>query len=157
MSRLEWVQEAVDEILLSVEDGVWRRKFYVHLYGVAQCAALLSLKRGLDAELASAAAMLHDISAATKGNYDNHCQLSAQEAEAVFNRLNIFSAQEIALMANAIRNHDFRAETHTAFDEVLKDADILHPYLLDTNKEVTQSARARLTDMRGELGISCRG
>ena len=67
--------------------------------------------------------------------------------------MNIFSAEETELMATAIRNHDFRAEKHCEFDELLKDADILHPYLLNVNKEVTMSARARLAGMRTELGI----
>ena len=153
MSRLEQVQREVDKILLAATDMLWRRKFCVHLYGVAQCAALLALKRGQDAELASVAAMLHDISAVEKGNYENHCELSAEKAEGILGRLSIFSEEETALVATAIRNHDFRGEKHSAFDELLKDADILHPYLLDVNKEVTKSACARLARMRVELGL----
>ena len=153
MDRLAQVQREVDEILLTAPNEAWKSKFCVHLYGVAGCAALLALKRGQDAELASVAAMLHDISAVGRGNYDDHCELSAKMAEEIFSRLNIFSAEETALVATAIRNHDFRAEKHCEFDELLKDADILCPYLLNVNRGVNVNAHVRLANMRAELGI----
>ena len=77
MDRLEQIQMTVDEMLIAIGDPAWRRNFYVHLYGVAECATLLALEREQNAELASIAAMLHDISAAEKGDYDDHCELSA--------------------------------------------------------------------------------
>ncbi len=59
MNRIEILRKYIDEILLSMTDIQERRCAYLHLYGVAQLCALISLKRGENAELATMAGMLH--------------------------------------------------------------------------------------------------
>lgn len=153
ISRLEALHEAVDAILLPIEDAVWRRKFYVHLYGVSECAAFLAKKRGLNAELAAVAGMLHDISAATAGNYDDHCNLSAEQGQEILQKLGMFTEAEMKVVHQAIVNHDFRGQIDSPFDEVLKDADILHPHLNQITRPVGDKGRARLEAMYEELGL----
>lgn len=43
----------------------------MHLYGVSLAATILAEKRGLDSELSSMAAMLHDLYAYKSGSYDD--------------------------------------------------------------------------------------
>ena len=52
MNRIEKVRQTVDEILLNMTDHEERRCAYLHLYGVAQACALLSIKRRENVELA---------------------------------------------------------------------------------------------------------
>ncbi|WAG63426.1 HD domain-containing protein [Clostridium estertheticum] len=61
MNRIEILRKYIDEILLNMTDVEERRCAYLHLYGVAQSCALIALKRGENAELATMAGMLHDI------------------------------------------------------------------------------------------------
>lgn len=153
MSRLAALYQRVDAALDVVEDEAWRRKFTVHLHGVAECAALLARKRGLDAELAIVAGMLHDISAAGAGNYDDHCRLSAEMARGVLSEIGAFSFDEIEAVRLAIDHHDYRDRMDTPFDEVLKDADILHPYLHSLSWPLHEPTKARLQAMVDELGM----
>ena len=153
INRLERVRVQVDTVLYAVEDKAWQRKFFVHLYGVAECAALLAKKRGLDAELAIVAGLLHDISAAKRGDYDNHCVLSAEMARNMLIEMGIFTVREMEQMYAAIFNHDFRDRTDAPFDEVLKDADILHPYLQSLVWPLNEPTKRRLESMMAELGM----
>lgn len=61
MHPLESLRQQIDAILRAQPDDDERRCGCVHLYGVAQAAAMLALRRGLDPTLATAAGMLHDI------------------------------------------------------------------------------------------------
>jgi predicted hydrolase (HD superfamily) len=153
VNRIEALHQKIDAILLPVGDPGWRRKFYVHLYGVASFAALLAEKRGIDPELATAAGLLHDLSAVTAGNYDNHCVLSADMARELLGDMPDFSDGEISLIHTAILRHDDRHLVHTPFDEILKDADILAPHCLDVTKPAGENARERLAAMKAELGL----
>lgn len=61
MSRIEKVREVVDSVLEAMTDPEERRCAYIHLYGVAQAAALIAGKRKENMELSIVAAMLHDL------------------------------------------------------------------------------------------------
>lgn len=61
MSRIEKVREVVDSVLEAMTDSEERRCAYIHLYGVAQAAALIAGKRKENMELSIIAAMLHDL------------------------------------------------------------------------------------------------
>lgn len=153
MNRVNALYARVDAALLSTDDLAWRRKFTIHLYGVAQCAALLAGRRGLDPELSIAAGILHDISAVTAGNYDDHCARSAEIAKSMLTETGRFTPDEIRLVHGAIALHDDRHRTDTPFDDVLKDADILHPYLLSLAWPQDPSTQGRLSRMLKELGL----
>ncbi len=49
MDRIEAVRDAVDAVLRDMPDGEERKFAYIHLYGVAQAAALIAEKRGENA------------------------------------------------------------------------------------------------------------
>ena len=51
MDRVERVRKIIDEILLNMTDHEERRCAYLHLYGVSQACALLSIKRKENVEL----------------------------------------------------------------------------------------------------------
>ncbi len=69
MSRLKELRKYVDHELNMMEDDSKRNSAVAHLYGVSLAAAMIAKKRGLDAELSSMAAMLHDLCAYKTGSY----------------------------------------------------------------------------------------
>ena len=66
MSRLKELRKFVDAELNRMENADKRTSAIAHLYGVSLAAAMIAKKRGLDPEIASMAAMLHDLNAHMK-------------------------------------------------------------------------------------------
>lgn len=95
MDRLEKIREVVDEILRNQPDEIERRCGFVHLYGVAAMCSMLAIKRGLNVEIATISAMLHDIASYKTGDSVNHAERGAIEARTILNQLGLFSDQEI--------------------------------------------------------------
>lgn len=60
MSRLKELRKYVDNELNQLEDAEKRNSAIVHLYGVSLAATMIAEKRGLNSELSSMAATLHD-------------------------------------------------------------------------------------------------
>jgi len=153
MDRTERVRRVVDEILRGQPDEEERRCGFVHLYGVAQACALLALKRGLDAELGTIAGMLHDLWTYKTGDPTDHGRRSALLVREILSGLGCFAESEIAIICEAIAHHRIKGEVHGAYDELLKDADVLSHYVYNTLLEPIEKERTRLAAVRRELGI----
>jgi HD superfamily phosphodiesterase len=154
MDRTERVRQVVDEILRGQTDDEERRCGFVHLYGVAQACALLALKRGLDVELSTVAGMLHDIWSYKTLDPTDHARRGAPLAREILTDLGCFAESEIATLCGAIAHHSLKGEVHVAFDELLKDADVLQHYTYNTQIWPTKKGyHPRLSALRAELGI----
>ena len=68
MSRLKELRKYVDTEINKIEDPDKRTGAIAHLYGVSLAATMIAKKRGLDPEIASMAAMLHDLHAYKTGS-----------------------------------------------------------------------------------------
>lgn len=58
--RLDSMRVIVDEMLQALSDSERKRHAYVHLYGVSGFAAMLAYRRGLEADIAAIAGLLHN-------------------------------------------------------------------------------------------------
>ena len=125
MDRIEKVRETVDEILLNMSKDEARRHAYLHLYGVSQACALISLKRNENVELSVIAGMLHDIYTYANLDSQDHAHKGAEMARNILNSLSMFSDDEINLICTAIYNHSHKSMIHGPIDEILKDADVM--------------------------------
>ena len=150
-NQLEVLREKVDGFVNHIEPGK-RRYFFVHLYGVSHFGALLALRRGADAEIASACGMLHDIYAVISGSYENHAAKGAIEAEKILRPLGLFSDHEIEIIAAAISNHSAKNKVANTYDEILKDADVLHHCLYNPGFPVAEHEKERFQNILAELG-----
>ncbi|MGE5654774.1 MAG: HD domain-containing protein, partial [Bacillota bacterium] len=161
MNRLERVRQIVDGILLSQEDIEERRCGYVHLYGVSALAALLATKRGLDADIACTAAMLHDIYSYRTHLTANHAHNSEEDARVILRDLGLFSDEEQRLIRSAIFHHSDKKRIDQPYDELVKDADVFQHYLYNTNFPLKEHAAShnvrneltRLKAIHTELGL----
>ena len=145
------MRQAVDEILRGQPDLSYRRAGYIHLYGVAQTAAMLALRRGLNPELASIAGMLHDISTYHTGDPTDHDRHSLRMAREMMASTSLFTEGESTLVCQAIARHRRKSEVHEPFDELLKDADVLQHYLYNVFFKQAEKENARIASLRREL------
>ena len=79
MGRLKDLRNYVDAEINRMENVDKRTGAIAHLYGVSLAATMIAQKRGLDAELLSMAAMLHDLHAYKTGSYDDHAHKGKPE------------------------------------------------------------------------------
>ena len=153
MDRMEAVRDVVDGILRDMPDGEERKFAYIHLYGVAQAAALIAKKRGENEELAVVAAMLHDIYSYKNAYTPDHAHKGAVIARAILNELKIFSIEEINLICSAIYRHSDKGTIDSPFDEVLKDADAMQHILYNPLFAVREQELERFYHLKAEFGL----
>ena len=130
-----------------------RIKAATHLYGVSLAATMIAKKRGLDPELASMAAMLHDLHAYKTGSYDDHAHKGAELARKVLRDLELTDEKETELICSAIYHHDDKLSVDGPMDEVLKDADVIHHCMNDLSKAVKDKEKVRFAALCKEFGM----
>lgn len=153
MGRLKELRNYVDKELNNITDADKRNGAFVHLYGVSLASVMIAKKRGLDPELASMAAMLHDLYAYQSGSYEDHAHKGAQLAREVLLKLALTNAEETDLICSAIYHHDDKLEVDGQMDEVLKDADVIHHCMNDPSKAVKEKEQARYESLCKEFGM----
>ena len=154
MSRIKALQKQVHSVLEIIEDNDRRAKAVAHLHGVALAAAMLALRRGEDAELATMAGLLHDLHAYKTGSYDDHAHLGAECARELLAELAITTPEETDIICSAVWHHDSKADVDAPMDEILKDADVIDHSLSDPTREVKAHEKARYAKLCEELGLS---
>ena len=153
MSRIKDLQKKVYRVLeKNMDDADKRAKAVAHLHGVALAAAILALKRGQNAELATMAGLLHDLWAYKSGSYDDHAHLGADYARKVLGELT--TPEETEIICSAIYHHDSKAEVDAQMDEILKDADVIDHSLSDPTKEVKAHEKERYAKLCTETGMA---
>ena len=150
-NRLETLRNEVDRLIREYQPGK-SQYFYSHIYGVSDFCTLLALRRGLNAELAAACGMLHDISQVTTGSSLNHAAIGAEQARDILKALGMYGEDETEEIAVAISRHSDKKSVHGPLDEVLKDADVLSHCLHNTAVPVKEKERLRFESLRSELG-----
>lgn len=153
MDRVEKVRQIVDEILLNMTDYEERRCAYLHLYGVAQACALLSIKRKGNVELSIIAGMLHDIYSYANMDSQNHAHKGALMARNILDSLNVFSEEEKNLICTAIYNHSDKSIVHDSLDEILKDADVMQHVLYNPLFDIKQQESERFNSLKKEFNL----
>ena len=152
MSRLKELQTFVDGELNKMPEEK-RVSAAAHLYGVSLSATILAKKRGLDAELAAMAGMLHDLHAYKSGSYDDHAHLGAELAKEVLEKLALTSPAENEIIRSAIYHHDDKLLEDSPMDELLKDADVIDHCFKDASKPVKEKEQKRYEALCKELDL----
>lgn len=153
MSRLKELRKYVDTELNKMEDADKRTGAIAHLYGVSLAATMIAKKRGLDPEIASMAAMLHDLHAYKSGSYDDHAHKGADLAREILGELKLTEETETDIICSAIYHHDDKLVTDDPMDEILKDADVIDHCLKDSSKPVKEKEQARYDKLCEEFGM----
>ena len=154
MSRLKELRACVDAELLKMENKEKMISAVAHLYGVSLAAAMIAKKRGEDPELASMAAMLHDMHAYKTGSYEDHAHKGAELARTILGELGLTSQEETEVICSAIYHHDDKLVVDGPMDEVLKDADVIHHCMNDLSKAVKEKEQKRFEALCEEFGLT---
>ena len=155
MGRLKELRKIVDAEINRMENPDKRTGAVVHLYGVSLAATMIAQKRGLDAELLSMAAMLHDLHAYKTGSYDDHAHKGADLARQILGELGLTNQEETDAICSAIYHHDDKLIVDSPMDEALKDADVIHHCMNDLSKAVKEKEQARFVSLCEEFGMNC--
>jgi len=75
-------------------------------------------------------------------------------ARAALKHMKITNDDEQKIILSAIYHHANKDLVHDEYDEILKDADVLQPFLNDAGSRIFHLALPRLNHLRNELGIS---
>ncbi len=153
-NRIEILRGYIDRTLLNMTDAFERRCAYLHLYGVSQACALIALRRGQNAELATIAGMLHDFYTYKFMDDKNHAEKGALLAREVLNELKLTNDNETDLICSAIYNHSSKGSYHSAFDEVLVDADVLQHCLYNVTKPIMEHENLRFERLIDEFSLN---
>lgn len=153
MSRLKELRKYVDAEINKMEDPDKRTSAIAHLYGVSLAATMIAKKRGLDPEIASMAAMLHDLHAYNTGSYDDHAHKGADLARKILEELKLTDGKETDIICSAIYHHDDKLVVDSPMDELLKDADVIDHCLKDSSKAVKEKEQARFDKLCAEFGM----
>jgi len=150
--RIKILRECIDNALPSMPDAFECRCAYVHLFGVAQACALIAMKRGQDAELATMAGMLHDFYAFKHMDPENHGPKGAVFVREVLNELGLTTPEETDMICTAIHNHSDKGGCFDAFTEILIDADVMQHCLYDITMPVAEREKDRFENLSREFG-----
>lgn len=153
MGRLKELRKYVEHELNKMEDIDRQNSAIAHLYGVSLAATMIAKKRGLDPELSSMAAMLHDLHAYKTGSYDDHAHKGAELAGNILRELKLTDEAETNIICSAIYHHDDKLTIDSPMDEVLKDADVIHHCMNDLSKPVKEKEQARFDKLCAEFGM----
>lgn len=153
MGRLKDLRKYVDAEINKMEDADKRTGAIAHLYGVSLAATMIAKKRGQDPEIASMAAMLHDLHAYKTGSYDDHAHKGADLAGEILRELAITNEAETEAICSAIYHHDDKLVVDGPMDEVLKDADVIHHCMNDLSKPIKEKEQVRYEKLCAEFGI----
>jgi len=153
MSREVLFTKQIDKLIDKIPKYTLRREAYVHLHGAAECARLIAYKRGLNDELLSVAGLLHDIYAYTCDEQKDHAKLSSEQSKKLLKNSNLFKKKEIDKICTAILYHSDKSIKHTKFDEALKDADVLHHFMMEPWKDIAKRKDQRLKKLKREFNL----
>lgn len=151
MDKLNVLRALMNERIAAADDPAYIAYYYDHLYGVSTCAMLLARRRGLDAQLAGAMGLVHDIWTLTTGDAHKHGEKGAPLAHALVLEAG-YTIEEADTVADALRHHSDKADLHGPYAELLKDADTLQPWLARGEAGNPDRAR-RMAQMAAELGL----
>jgi len=154
-NRIEILRKFIERLLFNTEeDKVLRFNYMSHMNSVSHFCALIALKRGENVELATMAGLLHDFYTFQTLAAENHAEKGALLAREVLNKLKITTDDEIDVICSAIHNHSSKGSIHSAFDEVLIDADVLQHCLFNFTMPIAEWEKVRFANLAKEFALS---
>lgn len=169
LTRFEKVEKKVIERILSLDISDKKREDSVvfelmHAVGSMQIGRILAQKRNLTVDIASAAAILHDIAVIATGTYKDHAKKGAEIAKKVLEDIGEFSEEEIETITTAVAYHSQKeVYSDRPYLELVKDADVFDCslyknaegfYRIHKAAHIFDEYSKRIKAVRKELGLS---
>jgi len=153
INRLEELRHKIDKMIFKYQPD--NSRYYIsHLYGVSQYCTFIAVKRGLDAEIAAASGMLHDIYQVVEGTTKDHAIRGAVIAGDILKELGIYEKEEINIITTAISKHSKKRKVHEPYDELLKDGDVMDHCFYNPDFPVLDKEVVRYNNLLREFGCA---
>lgn len=169
LNRFEKVEKKVMEMIESSQIPDSEREdsklfAFMHAAGCMDVARILAQKRNLDVDIASVAAILHDIAVITSGTYKDHAKNGASIAKKILEEIGGFSEEEITTISQAVAHHSEKEiYSDDPYVELVKDADVFECslyknaqgfYRLHKPPHIFDEYVKRIKKVREELGLN---
>ncbi len=132
MNRVYTLQTALLKVIQAQDDSPDRDETLewevLHSASCARLGWMLAIERGADPALAAAAAAVHDYGRIVTGNQKNHAEAGYLPVQDFLRGTNLFTEDEISIIALAVKNHSSKTVTGTPIEEIVKDADVIDCY-----------------------------
>lgn len=132
MNRVYELQRLLLEVIGAQDAAIprdetldWER---LHMASCARLAWSLALERGVDPELAAAAAAVHDYGRIITGLQKGHAETGCLPVLSFLKSSGLFSDIEINVISQAVKNHSNKTVVGTPIEEIVKDADVIDCY-----------------------------
>ncbi|MCQ4088436.1 CHAP domain-containing protein [Saccharibacillus sp. JS10] len=153
-SRLESIRTFIKETICTTDNSALKnQEATVRLYGVSSLASMIAMKRGLEPEIAAIAGLLHCFYNYKTGIHHYPGINSAEAVRPILRDFGVFSTEEQLIILRAIFYQDQRRQTHGPYDELIKDAIVLHNFLQNTEQAVVHLDAKRLSRLLDEFAI----
>lgn len=152
MKKFRIVQDCVNNMLKESKDKNEIMYGTLRLNGTSLFAKLLAQIRKLDVELCAIAAMLYEYGI-YKIKKEVNTRVCAAEAERLMRVQGCFTKEEIELVSKMILNCRNYHEQGDAYEDLLKDADILFRYLYIGSMEGVELYKSRIHKVLRELNV----
>lgn len=153
MNKIDVVISYVSQYIYKESEKEFRHMILSHMYGVAQFAAMVALKRKLDPQLLTIAGLLHDIHTLDSCDTTKHAKKGAVEARIILDELGVTTSRETDIICDAIYNHSKKDKVHGVYAEALKDADVLQHSLYNTSYQPLEKDKERFIKLLKEFGL----
>lgn len=122
----------------------------VHISSCAKIGYLLARERNVDPELAAAACACHDYGRIITGKQSGHAEAGYESIQVLLRKSGLYSANEIEMIATAVKNHSKKSEVGSPLEEIVKDADVLdfYQYGYDMRRKEQQDRLEKLLSYR---------
>ncbi len=164
----EMVERKVIEILCTTKLSDGKRDSSItfelkHSSGCCQIARILAQMRNLDADIATAASVLHDIYVIVEGKYKDHAKLGASIARKILIEIGGFSDEEMDNITQAVAHHSEKEiYSENPYIELVKDVDVFDCslyknsegyYRLHKPEKIMREYIKRIKKVREELNL----
>lgn len=154
MNNIDTVVSYVSQYIYKEDEMEFRHMILSHMTGVAQFAAMVALKRGLDPQILTIAGLLHDIHTLDTCNSAQHAKIGASEARIILDELGVTTPQQTDIICDAIYHHSKKGTVHSEYAEALKDADVLQHCLYNTNNLPMKKDAKRFAKLLQEFNLN---
>lgn len=152
--RFKNIRLLVNEMLSNSDSSIHKQEASASLYGVSSFASMLAMKRGLDTEIAAIIGLLHNYYFCKTGVSYFPGINSAETVRPILRDLNIFSKDEQLVILRAIFYQNQRRQVHGPYDEIIKDAIIIHKFFQNLDPTVSHLDVHRFQNVLSELSIA---
>lgn len=141
MNRYEYLK---DYFFMHIDEkchGSYKQRALLHSIQVSTLCQKLALESHLDIELAGIIGLFHDFIQFTQHSSFQHGPRCGEWIESI---LDDFTDEEKAIIQEAITHHSEKEKTHDIYSEILKDADVLSQYFLETDIVLPKTHQKRI-------------